>query len=179
MAASRPFGTLYTIEWSGYDDRRPADWPRVLAELFVIGRMSVIPAEIAEFPHTMGSGYSLTIRHVPYPLQPMPAERLASIRRKRLERRMRAKYPLFAEQLVVETMAKDPGYYRGVTDPRIDGPRQAVLERERQEYEELMTRPGVLIVHAAEPDGARERGEALWREMASVRERLARKREEA
>jgi hypothetical protein len=73
------FGTLYSIEWHGYN--RPKNWPQILAEMFIIGHTSNPPIEIANFPHSLGGGYSLTVRHVPPPRVCMKPELLARIRR--------------------------------------------------------------------------------------------------
>ena len=58
-------GRLWSIEYRGYC---PEGWPPTLAEMFVpAAGGSRPPVEIAEFPHTPGSGYSLTCRHVEAP----------------------------------------------------------------------------------------------------------------
>jgi len=168
-------GTLYTIEYAGYDSRRPEGWPKVLAELFVIGRPPQVPQEIESFPRTLGSGYSFTVRHVSPPMRTLPKESLAKVRQKRLKRRMDARYPMLASQLIDEEMRKKPAYYQGITDEHIENARNELLERERREYEEWMSRPGLLVVYAQEPEEARLRAMALWEEMAEVRERLANK----
>jgi len=55
----------------------------------------------------------------------MPASRqlsqesLASVRQKRLSRRIERQAPLLAEQLIADELAAKPDYYAGQTDPAI------------------------------------------------------------
>jgi hypothetical protein len=160
-------GTLYTIELNGYI--RPDGWPRVLAEMFVIGHLSKPPAEIANFPRSLGGGYSLNIHHVSPPLIPMKTETLARVRKLRLERRLQTKFPMFAEQFAAEEMSKKAEYYSGETRADIERERVEVLEAEGRRYAALMARPGQLVVYASEPEECKRKSEALLAEIAEIR----------
>jgi hypothetical protein len=162
-------GTLYTIELHGYIC--PDGWPRVLAEMFVIGYLSKPPDEIANFPRSLGGGYGLTIRHIAPPLIPMKTETLARVRKLRLERRLEAKFPMFAEQFFAEEIIKKSEYYNGETRADIERERVEVLEAEHQRYDALMARPGQLIIYANEPDACKRKSEALLAEIADIRAR--------
>lgn len=60
--------------------------------------------------------------------------KLASLRRKRLQRRMEEKYPLFAEAFVEEEMKRKVNYYNGITDPHL----RAAREELRMEHEAMV-----------------------------------------
>lgn len=160
-------GTLYTIEFHGYNC--PDGWPRVLAEIFMIGHQSKPPAEIYNFPHSLGGGYSLTICHVAPPLIPMKPDVLARVRKQRLDRRLQARFPLFAEQFAAEEVSKQVEYYSGETRADIEQKRVEVLETERHRYAALMARPGQLVVYANEPEECKRKSEALNAEIAGIR----------
>lgn len=162
-------GTLYQIAWRG--GAAPEGWPRVLCEMFMVGHLSIPPLAVREFPHTLGGGYTLSIQHVPYPMIPLKPEVLARVRRQRLERRLQAKVPLFAEQMAAQELARKPEYYAGITDAKIEAEKQAALEREWSRYLELTGRPGELVVYAQEPEECRSKAARLAEEMAAVREK--------
>lgn len=167
MPLPKLIGTLYTIELHGYIC--PDGWPRVLAEMFVIGYLSKPPTEIANFPHSLGGGYGLTIRHIAPPLTPMKPEPLAHVRKLRLERRLQATFPMFADQFAAEEVNKKAEYYSGETRADLEQKRMEILEAERQRYVALMTRPGQLIVYASEPEACKRKSEALLTEIAEIR----------
>lgn len=60
------------------------------------------------------------------------------IRRQRLERRIRKKYPLFADQFIRDELAKKPDYYAGITDPDLKAARSERIESEEREIAELI-----------------------------------------
>ena len=62
------------------------------------------------------------------PVQQLSQERLANVRRKRLERRARQKYPLLADQIISEELARNPDYYNGITDPKLQAARDQMME---------------------------------------------------
>jgi hypothetical protein len=88
-------------------------------------------------------------------------ERLASQRLKRLERRMRRKYPLLAEQFIAEAMAAKPAYYAGVTHAPLEEARQRLLAQEAARRLYLAAHWGELLVYATEPEGCKARAKAL------------------
>ena len=160
-------GTLYTIELHGYIC--PDGWPRVLAEMFVIGHLSKPPDEIANFPRSLGGGYGLTIQHVSAPLIPMKTETLAHVRKLRHERRLQTKFPMFAEQFSAEEMSKKAEYYSGETRADLEQKRMEILKAEGQRYVALMARSGQLVVYASEPEECKRKSEALLAEIAEIR----------
>lgn len=158
-------GMLFRIEWANPYTEPPDGAPRILAEIYLPGATSgKPPPEILTFPFTPGGGYSLSIRAIHSLPRQLPAQSLARVRRKRLEQRVRAKTPLFADEFIAEEIAKKPDYYNGITAPSIEARRQAVLEYEQTEYERLSASPGVLIVYGAEPEACRLRAEQIRRE---------------
>jgi hypothetical protein len=160
-------GTLYSIEWRGYN--RPDGWPRVLADMFVIGHLSKPPAEIANFPYSLGGGYSFSICHIAPPLTPLRTGTLARIRRQRLERRLQAKVPMFATQFASEEISRKSDYYDGETRADIEAARESVLAEELERYNDLISRSGRLMVYASEPEECKRKAEALRVEMAAIR----------
>lgn len=96
-----------------------------------------IPEEITQ-AHVIGDGYAVCITAVVKPIKPMPASTLASVRQKRLRRRMLAKYPLFAEQMIEEEIAKNIHFYQGITRPDLKADYDAAIEREVIEYETFL-----------------------------------------
>ena len=159
-------GTLYSIEWRGYNC--PEGWPRVLAEMFMIGH-SRPPAEILNFPFSMGGGYSLTVCHVGYPITPMKPETLARVRKQRAERRIKAKVPLLVDHFLSAELGRKPAYYAGITDSRIEAERDKVLADEWVRYNDLISRAGKLVVYASEPEECKRKAEALLIEIAAIR----------
>jgi hypothetical protein len=93
-------------------------------------------------------------------------ESLAQQRLGRLSRRMRRKYPLWAEQFIAEAIAAKPQFYAGVTDAPLEEARQNLLAKEAARRVYLTAHWGALLVYAAEPEGCKARAEAL---LASMR----------
>jgi hypothetical protein len=151
------WGTLYTISWFNPYTEPPEEAPRVLAEMFVIGHQhGQCPKAIDEFPLSPGGGYSIRIQHVGKPGKTLPPETLAVIRKKRITRRVTAKVPMFAEHFVQEEISKKKSYYDGLTDPRLKDAADQANALAWARYEELMSRPGVLVVYAQEPAACKE-----------------------
>ena len=154
----------------------PDGAPRILAEIFLPDAVDgKPPPEILAIPITPGGGYSLSIRAIPQPPRQLPVETLARVRRKRLERRVRAKTPLFADEFIADELARKPDYYDGMTDPGIEARRQAALEHEQAERERLWARPNALIVYGVEPEACRLRAEQISREFLENQQRTWRK----
>lgn len=169
-------GMLFRVEWNNPYTEPPDGAPRVLAEIFVPGAIDgKSPPEIRAIPVTPGGGYSLSIRAIPPQPRQLPVETLARVRRKRLERRTRAKAPLFAGEFIADELARKPDYYAGITDPGIEARKQAALEHERAERERLLALPNILVVYGAEPEACRLRAEQIRREFLENQERAKRK----
>ena len=175
-------GRLYRIEWANPYTQPPDGAPRVLAEMFVPhtpGSQNWTPAEIEAFPHSLGGGYSVFSRHVSPPPRELPIESLAKVRRKRLARRVNAKVPLFAEHFTQVELNRKPDYYDGITNPEIEQRREARIEEEHAEWQEFWSRPNQLVVYGQEPEACRQLAEQLWQETRNIRDRLARRQEQA
>jgi hypothetical protein len=166
-------GRLYRVEWANPYTVPPDGAPRILAEIFVPGWTGSAPAEIENFPRSLGGGYSLTSRHVSPPPRSLPQASLANVRQKRLARRMNRKAPMFAEQFITDELRRKPAYYAGITDPDIEQRRNARIDEERTEWQGYWSRPNQLVVYGQEPEACRLRAEQLLAETRAIRERLA------
>jgi len=104
---------IYSVRWSNPYNKPPDGQPEVLGQMTVNSETSGAPGCPEELRrlHVLGSGYALYCDSVPVPIQHWSPERLFAYRRKRLERRIRKKYPLFAEQMIEEAMRAKPDYY--------------------------------------------------------------------
>jgi hypothetical protein len=162
-------GRLFRIEWGNPYCDPPQGAPRILAEIFVPGHPTRTPPELLAVPVSLGGGYSLTSRHIAPPARSLPQESLASLRRKRLVRRINARAPLFAEAFIEQELAGKPDYYDGQTDPGLETRRKAVLDREQAERDELWSRPNQLIIYGQEPQACRERSARLRTEIQAIK----------
>jgi len=165
-------GTLYSIAWGSPYTEPPDGAPRVLAEYFIPGHAVHPPEAIQTFPHTLGGGYGLSIAHLSPPIRRQSPEALASLRQKRLRRRLERQAPMFADQLYTQEVARKEAYYvKGITDANLEEAR----EQEEAAYAErlavLQARADRLIVYAAEPLACAERGRQLQEEMRAARVR--------
>jgi hypothetical protein len=64
-SACKKVGRLFSIEWGNPYTHPPDGAPRVLAEIFVPhepGRYTPAPPELLGVPHTLGGGYSMSLR---------------------------------------------------------------------------------------------------------------------
>lgn len=144
---AKVIGFHWTIEW-GNPYTEPPNGIRVLAEKFVLHHGTEgarTPEDLASL-HVLGSGYWITCRAVCEAIKPMSNETKASIRQKRLESRIRKKYPLFAEQLIAEAIQRKPKYYlEGVS--KEDEAREQMLKAEDEEHRRLIANAGKLIIY--------------------------------
>jgi len=151
-------GFLYQLRWYTPYSEPPDGMPRVLAEFYDPQDQPRKTSELLDLLslHTIGDGYTLYIQYVPEaPVKEMDKEKLASIRKKRLKRRLQAKYPLFAEQFEQEEMAKRAEYYEGKTDAEIEARRQEVLAHEKARLEYLQANAGKILIYGEKPEGWR------------------------
>ena len=103
-------GAVWSLQWYTPYEEPPPGWPRVRAEgYFPVGHQYVrqCPPEL-KLCKKPGDGWRICWRPVEKPLKPLQQDALASVRVKRLKRRTEAKYPLFADQIVAEELAKKP-----------------------------------------------------------------------
>lgn len=132
-------GFRVAVEWT-HPYREPPDGkPRILIERFFItkGGCPKIPDDFHGLA-PLGSGYGFTVQHIGPPPRRMEPEKLASIRIKRLRRRIERKYPLLAEQLIREEIDRKKEYYEGVTDAEIERNREGALVAWQAVYDRLV-----------------------------------------
>jgi hypothetical protein len=168
-------GTLFTIAWLGHTDP-PEGAPRILCEYFQLGKRNGLPVELANFPVSLGGGYMITSQHVSKPGVEFSVEALASIRKKRIARKITAKVPLFADHFIDEQISRNPDYFAGITDAKLKAASDRAHEQEAKRYSELMARPNVLVVYAQEPEACRQRAARLRAEMDEVKRKAAERR---
>ncbi len=138
---AKTVGFRYAIEWA--NPYTSPNGEKVLLEIFETleqreKRGGGIPQEVIDYYKSnvgYGSGYAVTFKAITMPHKPLDTDMLGKIRRKRLERRMRSKYPLFADMLIREEIENRADYYQGVTDREIEKKKQARLDDELAEYQ--------------------------------------------
>lgn len=137
-------GAVWNIQWNNPYTKPPEGMPRVLAEFFFPSddpRARICPDEVMEYynhHNLFGSGYDIHWQSVSAPPKIISQENLSSIRKKRLERRVKKKYPLFAEQFIAEEIEAKHDYYSGITDSQIEQRRASVLEEEQERLQRLL-----------------------------------------
>ena len=156
-------GSIHRIEWSNPYTDPPAGAPRILAEVFTLDRKP--PKEYLDFPVSLGGGYCRTSAHVSPPARQLPAESLASVRQKRLARRVRKKAPLFADEFIRQELEAKPAYYAGETDATLKAAHDEVLTHEAAAYWDYLTRVDQVIIYANEPPECRARAAQLLAEI--------------
>jgi hypothetical protein len=146
-------GFLLRVEWNHQYTEPPNGWPRLLAEMYVPkedynalhGKM---PESIASFPRPLGCGYSLHVQAIHTPIKSRSKEMLMATRQKLLAKRMTRKYPLFAAAFAAQEVARKPAYYiEGIGACQTE--REALLAREKAEFEQYTARPNQLVVYAS------------------------------
>ena len=141
-------GSVWSLRWYNPYTTPRDGLPRVRAEVFFpVGHPNYgwggCPVELSEL-HVLGSGWVISWCPIDAPLKPLSQKALAAVRQKRLARRVKAKYPLLADQIIEEELAKKPDYYAGITDERIEAERQEVLTSEKKWQERVVATPGVI-----------------------------------
>jgi len=141
-------GSVWSLRWSNPYTTPRDGLPRVRAEVFFpVGHPNYgwggCPAELAEL-HVIGSGWVISWCPIDAPIKSLSQQALAAVRQKRLARRVKAKYPLLADQIIEEELAKKPDYYAGVTDERIEAERAAAIQQRDAWLQGLMATPGVI-----------------------------------
>lgn len=129
-------GFLHKLEWSSPYTNPPDGKERVLVEVFIPAELEgcrVCPREIEEewtrlrtaCGNPAGSGYCHSVTAITPMIKKLPVEVLARIRKKRLRRRIEAKYPLFADEMYEGEVQRNSEYYEGKTAPDIEELRTA------------------------------------------------------
>lgn len=134
---------VYALQWANPYTEPTDGRPRVLAEVSTTTR--VCPAALQALWRP-GSGYVITIRHIPKPVRERAPEAKAADRQRRLRRRMEKRYPLFAEEFTAQKIAAVPTYYLdGQSDG--DAERRRVLDDESAYWERMSAAVGELFVY--------------------------------
>jgi hypothetical protein len=139
-------GYVWSLRWANPYTTPPDGMPRLRAEVFFpVGHPNFkqCPTELSS-QRVLGSPWVITWSPVSAPIKPLSQEALASVRRKRLARRVKAKYPLLADQIIAEELAKKPDYYAGITRCDLEAAREEVLAREKEWHERVAATPGVI-----------------------------------
>ena len=133
---SDPLYVRVSYEWNDRYNEPPVCQSRVLAEVFIpyTEWPQPTPPEIQSV-WKPGSGYSIYVTFLNEPPRQMPPEKLASIRMKRLRRRVEKKYPLLADEIIQEEIAKNPDYYAGITRADLVAGREAIIAAEIAQLE--------------------------------------------
>lgn len=140
----------------------------MLAEMFTLDQHT--PAEF-EALRTIGGGYGVSLQHISPPSgRQLSPESLAKVRRKRLEKRVKSKVPMFAEHFIEQEIEKKQGYYAGETDAKILQKQNDVLAGELERYQRLMEHVNEVFIYGEEPAECKERAARLQTEMAAIRE---------
>ena len=136
---TKPVGAVWRGIWSNPYTDPPGGEDRVRVEKFVpydSPFYNHCPPEIEE-KKELGK-WSVYWSAVMAPPRQLSEDTLKSVRRKRLQRRMEKKYPLFADQLVEAEIEVKPDYYEGKTDPEIQAAKDKVIELEKERYYKYM-----------------------------------------
>jgi hypothetical protein len=139
-------GFHYQIRWNNPYTEPPEGKLRVIAEMYetieqrkqrMMNGEGFFPERLAELCE-LGSGYGCHINAVCTPHRKLPKETLAEVRKKRIKRRMQAKYPMLADILVTEEMERKPEYYAGETDPEILAMQDEAIQEEEEDYQRFL-----------------------------------------
>ncbi len=161
-------GFIHSIQWSNPYTSPPSGAPRILAEVFTLGRMA--PPEFNLVQYSRGGGYVKTIAYVEeVEIKELSRESLANVRKKRLARRVNSKVPMFAEFFIEQEVAKKPDYYDGITDDQITKNREEALEYHARRIAFFRTRIGMVIVHGQEPQECKEVAQRLQDDLSGCR----------
>jgi hypothetical protein len=113
---------LFAIRWGNPYTNPPDGMPRELLALTCMQESTRdMPAEIRDLLETVarpGSGWALCIGidEDARSKRRLSLKAKGSIRRKSLERRVRKKAPLFANRIIADEIAANPGYFNPVEE---------------------------------------------------------------
>ena len=141
-------GWLYQIIWSNPYTDPPTGYSRIKAEMFesveqrefrsTHGEYACpVPKDFAEL-HQLGDGYCVAITAICTPSKQLSKEALASVRRKRLERKVKNKFPLFAEQMIADEINRNPDYFKGITREDLQLKHDEAIVEEQAIYERFI-----------------------------------------
>ena len=144
-------GFRYLIMWTNPYADPPNGMPKIKAEMFESidqrekryesGDRNPTPIRFSS-KHELGDGYAVCIQSVSTPTRSLSKGSLATVRRKRLERRMSKKYPLLAKELMAEEIQKNKDYYEGETREDIKRSYDEAIQAEIDMYEKFLAGTG-------------------------------------
>lgn len=149
-------GVLIQLAWRNpYTE--PPNGMRVLAEVFHLydaPNSREVPQEF-DCLYRLGDGYGNSFTFLSGPVKQQPKEVLASVRKKRVTRRMERKYPLFAGQFIQEEIDKKADYYAGETRADLEAARVAISKSEQERIDFLAQHLDQVIIygHSHSVDG--------------------------
>ena len=141
-------GFHYTIQWASPYSDPPGGLPKIMAEMYETLDQREHRREIGEYGngvppsfsalHKIGDGYCVCITSVSTPSKPYSQKTLASVRLKRITRRLSKKYPLIADELIADEIKKKPEYFSGITDEKIKANYDKAIEWEKEVYDRFL-----------------------------------------
>lgn len=143
------YGVLIQLAWKN-PRTEPPNGLRVLAEIFRPQSHPEARRAPAEFDdlYSLGDGYGKVFSFPALvPMRELPPESLAAVRKKRTQRRIQKRYPLFADQFVAEEIASKPQYYSGVTREDLREAKDRVLQAESERLAYLTAHMGELLIY--------------------------------
>lgn len=135
---TKPVGAIWTLQWSNPYTDPPAGMKRIIAEKFVKYGTSEYSHTPPEFEADRTPGYKVYWMAIMPPSKQLPEKTLKSIRRKRLQRRIENKYPLFADQFLTDEIKSKPDYFEGKSDPDAQAAKDRILEEQQELYERFL-----------------------------------------
>lgn len=100
----------YVVKWSL--KHKPCPGKEILISK-TVNKGDPCPQEVRDV-WVPGSGYAIGLNMEPGKVRRLSQAALASVRQKRLVRRMEAKYPLLAEQFINAELSKRPEFFSGI-----------------------------------------------------------------
>lgn len=135
---TQPVGAIWTLQWSNPYTNPPVGMKLVIGEKFVKYGSPEYNQTPPEFEADQTPGYTVYWSAVMAPPKQLPEKTLKSIRRKRLQRRIEKKYPLFADQFLEDEIKSKPDYFEGKSDPDAQAAKDRILEKQMELYERFL-----------------------------------------
>lgn len=135
---AKPAGAVWTLQWSNPYTDPPKGMDRVIGEIFVKYGDPHYNQTPPEFAADKTPGYTVYWSAVMAPSKQLPEKTLKSIRRKKLQRRIENKYPLFADQFIEDEIIRKPDYFEGKSDPEAKAVKDRLIQKEKEMYERFL-----------------------------------------
>jgi len=148
-------GYIWQVAWANpYTE--PPDGVRVKAEMWMPADWPDCrrcPPELTAVVARPGDGYGVFCRSVLPAIKPRLPEALSVSRQAHLRKRLQETVPLFADQFVVDELAREADYYAG--HGRGEQMRAKAIQEEHDRLAEIMAmEPGVLVWRGMELEEA-------------------------